>query len=269
VKRALLPLTVAWLAAPAIADPRPLVDIVFVLDVSDSTFAPSGVDVDGDGETGILRTRKLWEVFSRQHVSNTDPDDSVLAAQVVAMKSFVEQLDPATTRVGLVAFSGDGVRPPARTVVPLTSHLAAFRDGIEALKERPPHGMTHMEAGVDLGAIELLGSKIAKSKRREGARRVMVLLSDGQPTLPLVDSNHENGELAIGAADQAAGFGIRIDTFGIGDQAHDDPHVLAEIARVSGGSFTPVRNLGDLGASFEKVDWFPDVALNEPAKEAP
>ena len=60
--------------------------------------------------------------------------------------------------------------------------------------------------------------------------------------------------MAIDAAKKAARRDIRIDTFGIGDKALAEPVVVLEMAKVTGGVFTPVRNPRDLKAVFENVN---------------
>jgi len=45
---------------------------------------------------------------------------------------------------------------------------------------------------------------------------------------------------------------VRIDTFAIGD-ALAEPTALVEMARVTGGTFTPVRDARSIGASLTAV----------------
>jgi len=54
---------------------------------------------------------------------------------------------------------------------------------------------------------------------------------------------------------RAAKFDIRIDTFAIGEEALSQPVVTVEMARVTNGVFTPVRNPKDLRAVFEDVSF--------------
>jgi hypothetical protein len=82
-----------------------------------------------------------------------------------------------------------------------------------------------------------------------------MFLTDGQPTLPLESSQLQNAKMAIQQAVRAAKFDIRIDTFAIGEEALSEPVVVVEMARVSNGVFTPVRNPKDLRAVFEDVSF--------------
>jgi hypothetical protein len=111
---------------------------------------------------------------------------------------------------------------------------------------------------VNLATIELLGSQSAYSTRRDGARRVIMFLTDGQPTLPLENSQLQNAKMAIQQAVRAAKLDVRIDTFAIGEDALSEPVVVVEMARVTSGVFTPVRNPRDLRAIFEDVS-FSDI----------
>jgi hypothetical protein len=115
--------------------------------------------------------------------------------------------------------------------------------------------MTNMVSAVNLAMIELLGTASAYSEKREGAKRVIMFLTDGQPTLPLENSQLANAKMAIQQAVRASKFDIRIDTFAIGEEALSEPVVVVEMARVSNGVFTPVRNPKDLRAIFEDVSF--------------
>lgn len=233
-------------------------DLVFVIDTSDSTSAPSGADVDGDGVIGVRRGEKFLSILGRiLPLPNSDKGDSILAAEVAGVRVLLEQLDPRTTRVGLVAFSGDNdaLTPDAYTEVPLTTDFAKVEKGLDAIFRRGPKGLTNMVSAVNLATVELLGSQSAYSTKREGAKRVIMFLTDGQPTLPLENSQLQNAKMAIQQAVRAAKLNVRIDTFAIGEDALSEPVVVVEMARVSSGVFTPVRNPKDVRSIFEEVSF--------------
>lgn len=240
-------------------------DIMFVIDTSDSTAAPSGFDVDGDGTIGERRGEKFLSILGRVlPLPNSDQGDSILAAEVAGMRALLDQLDPRTTRVGLVAFSGDNdaLTPDAETIVPLTTDFEKVESGLNAVFRQGPHGLTNMVSAVSLATIELLGTQSAYSSRREGAKRVIMFLTDGQPTLPLENSQLQNAKMAIQQAVRAAKLDVRIDTFAIGEDALSEPVVVVEMARVSQGVFTPVRDPKDVRAIFEDVN-FSDIETLE------
>ena len=249
-------------------------DIVFVIDTSDSTAAPSGADVDGDGLIGHRRGESFLSIFGKiLPLPNSDRGDSVLAAEVAAVETLLEQLDPRTTRVGVVYFSGDldPLTPDATTMVPLTTNYDHVRKGLYEILKYGPHGRTNMLAGVNIGTIELLGTASAYSERRPDARKIMIFLTDGTPTLPMQSSPNQNMRMAIRAAKKAGRHDIRIDTYAIGERALSEPVVVVEMAHVTQGVFTPVRNPRDLRSVFEHVDFaqISDLRIHNKTTSAP
>lgn len=232
-------------------------DVIVVIDTSKSTAAPSGADVDGDGRVGAeMGARKLPVLGKLLDLSSDDRGDSILAAEVAAARTLLAQLDPRSTRVGIVAFAGD-TNPDTRdafTAVPLTSNFRKLEHGLARLLEEGPHGKTNLEAAVREATNELGGGVSAASEPREGARKVVLFMTDGQPTLPVRRASHRNKRLAVAAAEEAAALGIRIDTFAIGEEATSDPEVTLRMAEVSDGVFTAVEDPRDLIASFEDID---------------
>ena len=231
-------------------------DIVFVIDTSESTSAPSGAAVDGDGQVGERRGGRYLGIFGKLlPLPTSDKGDSVLAAEVAAVRVMLEQLDPRTTRVGIVAFAGDQdpFTPDAYTMVPLTTDYARARAGLQDILSDGPRGMTNIASAVTLATVELMGTPSAYSEVRPNAKRSMMFLTDGVPTLPIDASKMQNARMAIQKAVRASNYRIRIDTFAIGEDALSEPVVTVEMARVSKGIFTPVRNPGDLRAVFEEV----------------
>jgi hypothetical protein len=230
-------------------------DIMFAIDTSESTSAPSGADIDDDGTVGRPRGGPFLSTLGRILLGITDRDDTVLAAEIAAAESLLIQLDPRTTRVGVVVFSGDSdpMTPDAYAEVALTTDYDKVRRGLRRVGDRGPEGMTNMVSGLNTAIIELLGTQSAYSDRREGARRIILFLTDGYPTLPFEHSRRLNARAAIERAKRAKRARIRIDTFAIGEEALDEPISAVEMARVTGGVFTPVRHPRDLRAIFEEV----------------
>lgn len=249
-------------------------DVMLVVDVSGSTKYPSGIDVDEDGEIGVLEAAILPGMPDNP---NSDPGDSVLAAEVMASRRLLDGLDPDRVRVGLVSFSGRAVppggRPPdappdALLEQPLTDDFAAVHLALERIVLRGAHGGTNMQAGIKLALRELAGLSGAQSRPRKGARRVILFLTDGKPSLPFGESNREDpedGEAAVAAARLAKAGGVTINVFGLGPWAMDYPPTATEMTRVTHGLYTPVRRPGDIvtlltGVSFANVEGV--VAVN-------
>ncbi len=239
--------------AYAHAGDLPKFDVVFVLDVSGSTAAASGADIDGDGRV----TRRAGGVLG---LGGGENPDSILAAEVAAVRTLLSQFDSRTTRVGVVIFSGDEDRrtPDAFVEVELTRDYREVERGLDGILLDGPSGGTNMHAGILRGTVELLGSKSAVSRRRSGAQRIMMFLTDGIPTLPDRFSTRANMDRAIEVAAKAARRDVHIHTYAIGREATRQPRAPLEIARVTGGEFTPVEDPRNLqaaveGASFSEI----------------
>jgi hypothetical protein len=225
-------------------------DLFLVIDTSESASQPSGVDVDGDGELGVAT--------SEADPRSTDPGDSILAAEVAAAEQVVDGLDPKRTRVGVVTFAGEAVvqflreldRPPVRraalTQEPLTSDYRRVRDALGELSRSEPYGLTHMAAGIDLATLELLGLAGSVGSRDPDSTKLILFFTDGQPTLPYLTSESGNVGAVRVAAYRARRAGVRIHSFAIGPEALEGPVAAVEMAAVTRGLFTPVRDPGRL-----------------------
>ena len=83
-------------------------DVIIAIDVSGSTKAASGVDVDRNGVVGINPQLELLEPGAYPPGTlSTDPNDSILAAELAAADALISTLDESRVRVGIVTFSGD------------------------------------------------------------------------------------------------------------------------------------------------------------------
>jgi len=252
-------------------------DVMLVIDVSDSTKVASGADVDGDGEVGVNPHNELLPPGAvAPDVFSTDLGDTVLQAQILAARALLAGLDPKRVRVGLVTFGGEvslqtGERKrvdqqDAWLELPLGDDYAALDRALTAILARGPHGATNFAAGIRLGIVELAGLSGAASAARADARKVMLFLTDGIPTLPVGKGNREDpgdDEAALRAAQLAHQAGISINTYALGPAALQYPRVVTEMARMTLGTYTPVQSPGDIvtllqGVSFADVE---DVVL--------
>lgn len=232
-------------------------DVVFALDVSSSAGDPSGVDVNGNGIVGARPDLQGGGLFGRGTV---DPGDSVLAAEVAAVRRFVARLDPRHTRVGLVTFAGEvrnGVlaADSAKSELGLTTAYQDSQRALDRVLARGPRGATHMAAGVDRARIELLGLRGAFSQKRgPGAQKILILISDGVPTLPFPGSEAGNVRAVLEAGERALEAGIRVIPYGVGPTALEDPLALVGLARITGGTFTAVRDPARLSDFLAETD---------------
>jgi hypothetical protein len=248
-------------------------DVMIVVDVSGSTKVASGADVDGDGDLGFNPQLELVEPGRYPaDMQSTDPDDTILAAEVKAAQALLENLDPQRVRVGVISFSGEmnpqtGERmrydqQDAWLEVPLTKNRERASAAVRAILARGPHGGTNFAAGVRLAVRELAALSGAVSTRREGTKKVILFLTDGLPTFPIgTGSVPDPGdtEAALSAARLAHKAGITINTYALGPNALTNPLAATEMARITRGNFLPVRNPGDIisflsGVTFANID---------------
>jgi hypothetical protein len=248
-------------------------DVMIVLDVSGSTKVVSGVDVDGDGQVGFNPQLELVEPGRYPpDMQSTDPEDTILAAEVTAARALVSNLDGERVRVGVISFSGEmnpltGERmrwdqQDAWLEVALTSDFGRVRAAVEAILARGPHGGTNFAAGLRLAVRELAGLSGARSQPRPAAKKVVLFLTDGLPTFPIgTGSVPDPGdtEAALSAARLAHKAGITINTYALGPNALTNPIAATEMARISLGNFLPVRNPGDIisflqGVTFANIE---------------
>lgn len=244
-------------------------DVMLVIDASASTRYPSGVDVDADG---VLGRREPPLVRGLPEVACSDPGDTVLAAEIAAARALIDELDPQRIRLGVIGFSGladptgEAAKPDsvkdALLHQPLTDDPALVRAALERIAESGPRGGTNMAHGVRLAVRELGGGEGALSQPRAGARKVMLFLTDGKPSLPFGSQeldDPEDIEAAAAAARLAAEAGIAINVYGLGAEANDYPVAPRELTRATGGIYQAVDLPGEIvavfsGVSFANVD---------------
>jgi len=242
-------------------------DVMVVIDVSGSTDEPSGVDVDGNGVVGVDPHYELFPPGSYpDDLRNTDPGDSILQAEAAAARAMIKGLDPKRVRIGLVTFAGDvdpttGERrsldqQDAWVEVPLTSNYDEVRSAIDAIVARGPHGATNLAAGIRAAVAELAGLPGTHSRPRPHAKLVMLFLTDGVPSFPIGRGDVKDPgdvEAAITAAKLAHEAGIVINTYALGPEALAGTEAVTEMARVTLGTYTGVKNPGDIIALLQGV----------------
>jgi Mg-chelatase subunit ChlD len=252
-------------------------DVILVIDVSGSTKTASGADVDGDGELGVNPYMELLPPGSYPDgVLSTDPEDTILHAEIAAARALLDSLDPRRVHVGLASFGGEmnpvtGERvsldqQDAWLEVPLTSDFDRVRHALTAILVRGPHGGTNFAAGVRLGVRELAGLSGAGSSPRRHAKKIVLFLTDGVPTFPIGKgsvADAGDSEAAVQAALLAHEAGITVNTYALGPSALSYPLAATEMSRVTVGTYTPVQNPGDIiavlqGVSFANIE---DVVL--------
>jgi len=238
-------------------------DVVIAVDLSDSTTASSGHDLDGDGPEGRTSPERLARLAAEagpgaavvKPLAELDLEDSVLFAELLAAEALIDRLDPRSFRVGIVAFSDT-----ARVVAPLGSRPAVLRRAIESLRRefwRDLRG-TNFEQAVTASLRELRppgaegepGSVgVAAAAGRD---RTILLLSDGAPTRPVHGIRAQ--QAAVQAAQDAALEGVRVYTFALGSEAEAALDVYRAMAATSGGRFERIERPADAIARLRRVD---------------
>jgi hypothetical protein len=203
---------------------------------------------------------------------STDPHDTILAAEIAAADALLRNLDPTHLRVGVLSFGGE-INPAtlrqaaygqqdAWVEVPLTSNFDQVRRALQSILARGPRGGTNFAAGIRLAVTELAGLHGARSAPRLEAAKILMFLTDGVPSFPFGSSRESDPgdiEAALGAARVASKAGITINTYALGPGALDNPIAATEMSRVTLGTFTPVKNPGDVitylqGVTFSSVE---------------
>jgi hypothetical protein len=239
-------------------------DVAIVIDTSASTGGPSAADINGNGVIGTVYGGAIGSIFG---ASLSDPEDSILAAEVAAARQLLRGLDPRSTRVAVIVFAGEpeaegtivfgrGSSQPALTIQPLTNEYERIERALDAVLEQGPGGLTHIAAGIDQATIELMGIRGALSRRDPESQKIVLFFTDGTPTLPYGPQfEAENVRAVLRAAGRSQYSDIRIHSFAIGPEALDAPIATVEMARRTGGYFTPVRHPGMLSEAVETVDF--------------
>jgi hypothetical protein len=213
-----------------------LQDVIIAIDESPSTFLPTGSDLDGDGEVGRPRTMSL---LGPRHAS-TDADDSVIRAELLAARALIRQLDPLTTRVGIITFAED-----ATLLAPVGTPDAALAWLDEYEVRTYPSG-TSLAAALE-GALDAFFEYREDDVRRQ---RTVLLLSDGQPTAP---SESLGRREALAVAGRLGEIGVPVQAFALGRIALEDPDFYRSLAERSGGKFIPVEKPADVVSEFANM----------------
>jgi hypothetical protein len=207
-------------------------DVAIVLDLSESTLHPSGLDLDGDGLDGktdpALQERLAREQpVLAQRLRELDLEDTILAAELEAASALLARAGHGM-RTGLVGFSNRAV-----VLAPLGSPVAAQQQALAELRFHLDEHLrgTHYAAAID----EALRMLVAEpGKEADEALRAIVFLSDGAPSLPVYWGDNGRTE-ALGAAREAGLAGIRIFAFAFGAEGAGATEVLARMAEWTDG----------------------------------
>jgi hypothetical protein len=208
-------------------------DVALVLDLSESTLHPSGVDLDGDGPGGrsdaaLLERLAREEPALARRLAELDFEDSILAAELEAAAALLARTSGSRMRSGLIGFSND-----AKELAPLGSPLAVQQ---RALAELPFESGEHLRGTHYAAALAAAQRMLAPAPGAEadGVQRAIVFLSDGAPSLPVFSGDAGRTE-ALAAAREAGLAGIRLFAFAFGPEGEAATEVLARMAEWTDG----------------------------------
>jgi Mg-chelatase subunit ChlD/sugar lactone lactonase YvrE len=179
-------------------DKRATPGTVRVAEAVEVTLSIDGACPEGDGRLDVAL------VVDRS--GSMKPED--ISAAQNAVVSFLGELEPGAAQVALVAFSSD-----AEVLTPLTSDLQRVVRGVSGLSAS---GMTRIDLALQAALAEMTGPGA-----RDDVPRVVVLMTDGQPT-----TNDEGPTKS--AANALKGAGIQLYTIGLGEGIDDG--LLRELA---------------------------------------
>jgi von Willebrand factor type A domain. len=228
-----------------------LVDIFLVLDVSNSTAQYAGVELPEFSEFPNFywyreRARPPLPCAGMARAGGFNLRSSILAAEIVASRRLLSQLNPETTRVGVITFGGQAWLRQS-----LTHDFEQVRSALDSIYKRGPDGGTNMVGGIRVATDELSGK--GESEKYLDSIKALFFFTDGFPTLPSRDCTSTNADLAIDAARRAGKAGISVHVFALGEEALSQPRAAIGIARESGGTYTAVSRPADVLALVDKV----------------
>jgi hypothetical protein len=220
-------------------------DVVLTLDSSGSVFTASGIDLDGDGITGIDRCDLATNSCDARYLEHwtTDFDDVLIKVELDAARHLIAQLDPNTTRMGIVTFGGDAsIEVSVGPLAAASAELADFGFGLN----RGSDIVGGLHASLD--ALE------QAPQPPDGAppQRSILLLTDGEVAIPELDfaaqDEYLNGFLA-----RARAAHTRVFTFGVGPQGPRASKFMTTFASETGGRYASMKTAGDIAVELQLV----------------
>lgn len=169
-------------------------DVFLLVDVSPGTRLPSGLDVDGDGEVGFDPHQVLMDL-EPGGLRCTDPEDTILQAEVAAARRLLDHLSGRTDRVGLAFFSEAPAGARGGAILPLGTPIPRVRGALAGALDGSPRGMALDDA------MRIAGDALARG--RPAARRAVLTLraSAGDDPPPEPPRGVESVTLAVTGRD--------------------------------------------------------------------
>ena len=219
-------------------------DVVLALDSSGSVFMDSGIDLDGDGITGKMRCKIEFGScpITNLKIWTTDFDDILIKVEIDAAQHLVAQLDPNSTRMGMVKFGRDAwVELPVGPLPRLSQELADFD--------------FELAPGTDIvGALHVSLDALEAAPPLDGPppQRSILLLTDGEVTIPELD-NKAQADYLSGFLVRARAASTRVFAFQVGPQGPFATAFMAKLASGTGGSHVQMKTASDIAVELQLV----------------
>ena len=225
-------------------------DVVLALDLSNTSLMAMGVDVDGDGKVG--RDRPALYGWPRRSYRSwtTDPDDTIIHSELLAARTLVDRLGERRARLGILTYTGK-----ARARAEVGSPEQAILE-LERIRIRVDWTGTDISRALRLARDMLLD---APPRRGPSRPRIVVLFSDGKPTVPR--NEHVAERSALRAARALTEDGVQVYTLAFGEDAREEPGVLQKIAEITGGRFVEVEDPARVLEELAKVEFVKPAGL--------
>ena len=155
-----------------------------------------------------------------------------------AAKSFVKSLLRQQDRLDLISFSDD-----VAEVVSFTNDPKAIEGGLGRIQ--------HGDATALYDAVYLASQRLAEAPSKAGARRVVVLITDGEHT-----TRHGSYDAALEQAERAGAMIYSLIIVPVNADAGRNTggeHALIQMANDTGGKYYYVEDKHDLGPAFAHV----------------
>jgi hypothetical protein len=225
-------------------------DVVLAIDLSNTTLLSSGIDLDEDGVTGKDRRHGFGAMEARRGRSprrwTTDRHDTIVLAEIEAARAIVAGLAPRRNRIGLVTYVGS-----AKQRVPVGSPEASSA-AIERLRPIEDWTGTNVAAALRRSQRMLEHPSLITHPRRD---RVILLFSDGQPSVP--QSRFYASAAARRAAADLAAAGTRIYLLTFGELEAKSLEFVNQMASAASGVLVPVTDPRSLLQDLPPVELAP------------
>lgn len=172
----------------------------------------------------------------------------------VSAASFVTDFDSQFDQIGVETFYNTATSPIDQT---LTASFSSVTSKITGLADPTNCSMTTHSTNIADGMAKGI-AELQSVRARVSATKVMVLISDGQPTCTEAGSCSTSSSTitsgrnsALSRADSAATAGIIIHTIGLGPDT--DVSLMTQIAQKTGGTYYYAATGGDLSSVFASI----------------